>query len=115
MKLHKISLGFQMALATFLGLVCGLFFGDLCQVFTPYANAYIMILKITAVPYLIGAIIYGIGQLSLSQSKMIAKKGFLFLAIAWTVNIAMIYSTYFIFPTPKTVGVAGYIAGNPPS
>ena len=114
MKLFKISLGLQMALATFLGIVCGLVFGDLCSVFAPYTSAYIMILKITAVPYLIGAIIYGLGQLTPSHAKLILKKGSLFIACVWMINIIMIYATYFVFPSPKFASAAGYIAGNPP-
>ncbi len=115
MKLFKVSLGFQMALATCLGILFGLFFGDLCQVFSPYAAAYIMVLKVTAVPYLIGAIILGVGQLSASQGKMILKKGIFFILLAWTINISMIYATYLIFPQAKTGPITGYIAGNVPS
>ena len=66
-----MSLTLQMAIATVLGILCGLFFGDLCDIFSPYASAYIMLLKITAVPYLIGAIIHGVGQLSSYQAKQI--------------------------------------------
>jgi Na+/H+-dicarboxylate symporter len=115
MKLFKTSLAFQMAIATCLGLIFGLVFGDLSEVFAPYASAYIMLLKITAVPYLIGAIIHGVGQLSLSQAKVILKKGLIFVLITWGVNIAMVYATYSIFPKSKVTPITGYIAGNTPS
>jgi Na+/H+-dicarboxylate symporter len=81
-------------------------------VFEPYGQAYIMILKITAVPYLIGAIIHGVGQLSPSQAKLILKKGVLFIGIALFINISMIYLTYSAFPLPKTAPLVGYVAGN---
>ena len=115
MKFFRISLAFQMAIATILGILCGLIFGDWCQVFAPYGQAYIMILKITAVPYLIGAIIHGVGQLAPSQARMILKKGILFIAIALSINISMIYLTYYVFPLPQTAPLVGYIAGNIPS
>ena len=54
-----MSLAFQMLIATISGILFGLFLGDLSEVFTPWAAAYIMILKITAIPYLICAIIHG--------------------------------------------------------
>jgi Na+/H+-dicarboxylate symporter len=98
MQIFKTSLVVQMAIATVLGLICGLVFGDLCDAFTPYAGAYIMLLKVTAIPYLMGAIIHGIGQLSVSQAKLTLRKGVLFLALAWGLNVLMIYGTYFIFP-----------------
>lgn len=114
MKFFKISLAFQMAIATILGLLCGLVFGDFCEVLAPYGQAYIMILKVTAVPYLIGAIIHGVGLLSASQAKMILKKGILFIGITFTINICMIYSAYFLFPLPQTSPLVGYVAGNIP-
>jgi len=112
MRIIKTSLALQMALATLLGLICGLFLGDLCDALTPFAGAYIMILKITAIPYLMGSIIHGVGQLSGSQAKLILKKGALFLGIAWGINILMIYATYFIFPKPKGPHLSGFIAEN---
>ncbi len=114
MKFFKISLALQMAVATVLGILCGLIFGDYCKVLAPYGQAYIMILKITAVPYLIGAIIHGLGQLSPSQAKMILKKGILFIGIALFINISMIYLTYYVFPLPKTAPLVGYVSGNVP-
>lgn len=112
MQIFKASLALQMAFATVLGLICGLIFGDLCDAFTPYAGAYIMLLKVTAIPYLMGAIIHGIGQLSVPQAKLILKKGVIFLAVAWTINVLMIYATYFIFPKPQAANATGYIIGN---
>lgn len=98
MRLFKISLTLQMAIATLLGIFCGLFLGDICDIFAPYSAAYIMILKITAIPYLIGAIIHGVGQLSPPQAKQILKKGVIFISLAWTINILMVYAVVYLFP-----------------
>jgi len=109
MKLFKISLAFQMAIATVAGILSGLFFGDLCDVFAPYADAYIMILKITALPYLIVAIVYGVGQLTGSQAKQILKKGVIFIALAWSINLIMIYLIRYLLPEPSSTQMGGYI------
>lgn len=114
MRLFKISLTFQMAIATLLGILFGLFFGDLCDVFAPYSAAYIMILKITAVPYLIGAIIHGLGQLSIPQGKQILKKGLIFISLAWFVNISIVYTIKYLFPHLSSTQLGGYIAGDVP-
>jgi Na+/H+-dicarboxylate symporter/ABC-type amino acid transport substrate-binding protein len=114
MRLFKISLTLQMAIATILGVLCGLFFGDLCDVFSPSADAYIMLLKVTAVPYLIGAIIHGVGQLSLSQAKQILKKGVLFISLAWLINVLMVYTIKYLFPQPSSTQLGGYISGDIP-
>jgi proton glutamate symport protein len=114
MRLFKISLTLQMALATVFGVLCGLFFGDLCDVFSPYAAAYILLLKVTAVPYLIGAIIHGVGQLSSTQAKQIIKKGVFFISLAWAINILMVYVIKYLFPLPSSTQLGGYIAGDIP-
>src|ERR1700733_211886 len=87
-----------MIIATLLGIFVGLFLGDLCHVFAPWENAYIMILKITTIPYLICAVIHGIGRLATGAAKQILKKGLLFIAGIWVINIGMIYMTVFLFP-----------------
>jgi len=87
-----------MIIATLLGILVGLFLGDLCRVFAPWENAYIMILKITTIPYLICAVIHGIGRLATSTAKQILQKGLLFIGGIWFINICMIYMTVFLFP-----------------
>ncbi len=114
MKLFKMSLAFQMLIATVLGILCGLFFGELCDIFAPYADAYIMILKITAVPYLIVAIMQGVGQLSSSQAKQILKEGLIFIGIAFAINILMIYSIHALLPQPASMQIGGYLSGETP-
>lgn len=114
MRLLRMSLTLQMAIATVLGILCGLFLGDLCDVFSPYANAYIMLLKVTAVPYLIGAIIHGVGQLSVTQAKQILKRGVIFISLAWLINILIIYSINYLFPHPESTQLGGYISADIP-
>ncbi len=69
--MFKHSLSLQMLIAVLIGICMGLFLGDLCSVFGPWENAYIMILKVTTIPYLICAVMHGIGRLGLSTAKNI--------------------------------------------
>lgn len=114
MRLFKISLAFQMAIATVFGILFGLFLGDLCDVFASYASAYVKLLKVTAIPYLIGAIIHGVGQLSSSQGKLIVKRGVFFISLAWIINISMIYAVSYLFPRSSTPHTSGYISSETP-
>lgn len=109
MRLFKMSLSLHMALAIVLGVLIGLFFGENCSVLAPWGNAYIMLMKVTAVPYLIGAIIHGVGQFSSIQAKQILKNGILFIAIAWVINIGMIYLITFIFPKAQGSHYSSYV------
>lgn len=109
-----MSLTLQMAIATVLGILCGLFFGDLCSVFSSWGSAYIMLLKVTAVPYLVGAIIHGVGQLSSTQAKQILKKGIFFIGLAWMINICIIYLINYIFPRSQATQLSGYVSIDTP-
>ncbi|MGE5195764.1 MAG: cation:dicarboxylate symporter family transporter [Anaerolineae bacterium] len=108
-------MSWQMLWATLLGLFTGIFFGNLCKVFASSADAYIMLLKMTTIPYLIVAIIHGVGQLSSTQAKEILKKGILFICFAWFINICIIYLTVFLFPKAKTPGQISYVPQQPSS
>lgn len=107
-NLFKTSLALQMAVATLLGILFGVLFGDLCSVFAPWGSAYIMILKVTTIPYLICAIIHGIGKLASGMAKQILQKGAIFIGATWVINILMIYLIIFLFPTTKGVPYASY-------
>lgn len=98
MNILKLSLSWQMLIATLLGIMVGLFFGERCTVFASPAQAYIMVIKVTAVPYLICAIIHGIGQLLSAQAKLILKKGVLFIFSFWVINIVISCLASLLFP-----------------
>lgn len=115
MYFFRLSLTVQMAIATLLGILVGVFFGDLCQVFQPWANAYVMILKVTILPYLVGAIIHGLGGLSTSHAKQIVKKGVLFIILAWGINLSVIYLVNFCFATGPIGARTGFLSTEAPS
>ncbi len=108
-----MSLSLQMVLATVLGIFTGLFLGHYCQVFGPWSSAYIMILKVTTIPYLICAVIHGIGRLGITTAKDILQKGLIFIGSAWTINVLMIYFAVFLFPQSHGIPSASYSAIQP--
>ncbi|NGX26576.1 MAG: C4-dicarboxylate transport protein [Chlamydiae bacterium] len=103
-----------MAIATLLGICVGLFFGERSAVLEPYASAYVMILKMTAIPYLIVAIIHGVGLLNRAQAMQIVKKGSIFIAIALLINIGVIYLIKWGFPIAEGPKQTGYITREVP-
>ena len=104
-----------MLIAALAGIFLGIFLGDLCAVFAPWENAYIMILKITTIPYLICAVMHGIGRLDLQTAKNILKKGVIFISCMWAINIIMIYLTVFLFPKSKGITYSSYSETRPAS
>lgn len=115
MSRFRISLPMQMALATLFGVATGLFFGQRTSFLEPWGDAYIMILKITAIPYLIVAIIHGIAMLNRSQGLQILKKGSLFITLALFINVSMIYLMKWGFPLAEGQRQAGYVSREVPS
>jgi len=57
--------------------------------------------------------VHGVGQLQKEQAKLILKRGILFIALAWALNIAMIYFIYFLFPTAPGLKPTGYVSLEP--
>lgn len=98
-----------MAIGIFLGIAAGLFLGERCAVLAPYSAAYIKILKITAIPYLIVAIIQGVAILNRAQGLQILKKGSIFIALAMCINISIIYLIKWSIPTPEGTYHSGYV------
>lgn len=111
----RMSFPLQMALATVLGIFTGLFIGEWAAALAPWADAYVMILKITAIPYLAVAIVHGIALLSRSQAMQILKKGSIFIGLALAINISMIYLMQWAFPASVGSHQAGFIARDVPS
>ncbi|HSX12698.1 MAG TPA: cation:dicarboxylase symporter family transporter [Rhabdochlamydiaceae bacterium] len=107
--IQRLSFPLQMAIATFLGLFVGLFFGEKTAILAPWADAYIMLLKITAIPYLIVAIVHGIGLLNVGTAKQILKKGAIFIAIAIAINISMVYLIKWVLPAGKGGAPISYV------
>lgn len=97
-----------MLIAALCGIFFGLLLGDLCSVFAPWENAYIMILKVTTIPYLICAVMHGIGKLGYSTAKNILQKGLIFISCMWAINIITIYTTVYLFPKSPSATVSAY-------
>lgn len=114
MNFFRSSFPLQMAVATLLGICLGLFFGERCRIFAPYASAYVMILKMTAIPYLIVAIIHGVGLLNRAQAMQILKKGSLFIGLALLINISIIYLIKWSFPIAEGPKQTGYVTRDVP-
>lgn len=113
MWFFRLSLAFQMAIAIMFGIFVGLFLGDICGAFAPLGASYIMILKITTIPYLICAVIHGVGKLAASSAKTILLKGAIFIAGTWAINMLMIYLAVLLFPKSAGIPFATYSATQP--
>jgi Na+/H+-dicarboxylate symporter/ABC-type amino acid transport substrate-binding protein len=98
----KISLSNKVIIALIAGILCGLLFGEMCSYLKPFGEAFIKIMQITVIPYIILSLLQGIGSLTKKQAKTIALKGGLVLIAFWVITIILFFSMQFTFPAIKT-------------
>jgi Na+/H+-dicarboxylate symporter/ABC-type amino acid transport substrate-binding protein len=115
MNPFRSTFALQMAAAIALGVCIGMFFGERCAALEPFASAYIKILKMTAIPYLVVAIVHGVGMLNRAQGMQILKKGSLFIALILFINISMIYLIKWVMPTASGPSHTGYVLKEVPA
>lgn len=83
----KLSLSKKIYIATAMGMLIGIFYGDLCADLEPFNNIFIRVFQITIIPYMVFTILQSIGSLNEETAKIIGKKGGIILLLLWGVSI----------------------------
>jgi proton glutamate symport protein len=78
-------MGQQVLLALLLGIASGLFFGEWSTHIKFIGDIYIGLLQMMVLPYIIIALIGGIGKLTIEQAKQLAKYAVIVLLMMWTI------------------------------
>ena len=127
-KKLRFSLSTNILIGMFLGIACGIFFGEKVAFLQVAGNAFIKLLQMTILPYILVSLVNGIGGLTYGQAKELAKKGGLLLLLFWAIAFAMILLIPLSFPTwessaffstslvdipPKVDFLSLYIPSNP--
>ncbi|MGK7914687.1 MAG: cation:dicarboxylase symporter family transporter [Prochloraceae cyanobacterium] len=97
-KKPRLGLPEMTLIGLFVGIGCGLFFGEGCARFQILGDAFIGLLQMTVLPYIVLSLIGGIGKLNLEQSKRLAGKAILILLILWAIAIVSILLIPLAFP-----------------
>ena len=74
-------------LALFLGVGCGLFFGEYCDPLSIVGDAYVGLLQMTVLPFIMFSLIGNIGRLSFGESRKFAATALSVLLLLWGVGI----------------------------
>jgi Na+/H+-dicarboxylate symporter/ABC-type amino acid transport substrate-binding protein len=99
----KITLPFQILIALVLAVAAGIFFGELTAPLIWIGDAFIMLLKMSILPYLAFALMSGIATLDVKQAKQLVKYGGFFLVIIWAVVIVTLYLLTYSFPAQEVI------------
>ena len=87
----KFSLSTQIMLGLVAGILAGLFFGDLAGGLGALGSAYVKILEMTVLPYIVISLIMRIGQLDLAEIKRFGASGGKLLLILLSLGLAIYY------------------------
>ena len=93
-----LSLSSRILIGLGLGILTGLFLGELSQPLQVLSNAYIRLMQMTVIPYMAIALIVGLGQLTISQAKLLAVRGLVLLLIFWGIAFVIILLIPLSFP-----------------
>ncbi len=128
MSAKKPNLSAQILIGLFAGVGCGLFFGDFCGPFDIVGDAFIGLLQMTVLPYIVLTLLVNIGRLSMDRGRRLIAAGLVILALLIAIGItavaiaplalperetASFFSTSMVEPPPEFDLVGLYIPTNP--
>lgn len=93
-----MSLSTQILISLFLGLVTGVFFGELIAPIRIIGDAFILLLQMTVVPYLSVSLVVGLGSLKPDGAARLALRGGAALLCLWVLAFTAIFLTALAYP-----------------
>jgi len=96
-----ISLSTQILIGLTLGIFVGLFFGDKASVFAIVGKAYIGLIQMSILPYMVVSLMLGIGSLSYEKAAKLAIAGGVVLVASWFLAFTMVFLMPLAFPAIK--------------
>lgn len=97
-----------------LGIACGVFFGERCQSLAIVGDAFIGLLRMTVLPYIVVSLVANLGKLSLHQSRRLAIRGGVVLLLLWAIALVTIGLLPTCFPDWKAGSFFSTAITDPP-
>ena len=83
------------------GIAVGLFFGEKVALLELPAKAFVQLLQVTVLPYVIGSLIVGVARGTPAQARRLASKGGLALLLLWALSLLLVFLTPLGLPPDK--------------
>jgi Na+/H+-dicarboxylate symporter/ABC-type amino acid transport substrate-binding protein len=106
--LKNTSLTFRIISGLVLGVLTGLFFGEEAAGLQLIADAWIGLMQMTVLPYVMVSLIVGLGQLDLTLARQLAVRGGLLMLLFW--GIALLVVTVMPMAFPEFVNASFFSA-----
>jgi len=98
-----------------LGVLSGLFFGERCASLEILGRAFVRLLQMTVLPYVVVALISGFGRLDFGSARRLAVGGGRVLLLFWALGISVIFSVRWIFPNVPSASFFSTSTIRPPA
>jgi Na+/H+-dicarboxylate symporter/ABC-type amino acid transport substrate-binding protein len=96
-----VSLSKQILLALFAGVAIGLFFGERVAFMEIGGRAFVQLLQITVLPYVVGSLIAGFGSLGRREAGLVFTRGGALLAVIWALTLGLVFLSPLALPSGK--------------
>ncbi len=110
----QMTLSRKIVIGLTAGIACGLFFGEVCGRLSIIGDAYIALMQMTVLPYIVLALIVNIGSLTLDTARHIATRAAMVMLALWGISITVILLMPLALPEWKTGGFFSTSLLNPP-
>jgi Na+/H+-dicarboxylate symporter/ABC-type amino acid transport substrate-binding protein len=110
----RLSLSTMILIGLGLGIACGFFFGEYCGFLSIIGDAFIQLLQMTILPYIVASLILGIGGLSYKQAKLLALRGGIIMLLFWVISFTVILLLPLSFPKWETASFFSTSLVSPP-
>ena len=110
----QMTLSRKIVIGLTAGIACGLFFGEICGGLSIIGNAYVALMQMTVLPYIVLALIVNIGSLTLDTARHIAARAAIVMLALWGISIAIILLMPQALPEWQTGGFFSTSLLNPP-
>lgn len=97
-----MSLSSKIFIGLGLGIAAGLFVGEPLRALEVYGDAYIGLLQMTVLPYIVVSLIGGLGRLELDHARRMGLWGGGLLVLFWLLSFSIVAVMPFTFPVLKT-------------
>lgn len=98
MRIGKIDLAFQVLIGFGAGLLTGIFLGESAAPLNFVGTAFIRLLQITVIPYIMVALITGLGRLDVAEIGKLARSGGSVLILLWVLGICLVLAMPLAYP-----------------
>ena len=88
----------QVLIGLVLGIAAGIFFGELAHALKVVGDAFIMLLQVAVIPYVVASLISALGRLTLDDAKTLGLKAGTVLLVLWAIGVAVVLLSPLAFP-----------------